>query len=61
MTKAGHTSVHPGKKVLVLMRNGDHFVAKFRRKVDRVIEFDDHGPVSTSKIRTLSIYKGKKR
>lgn len=50
-------SVQQGKRVLVVMRNGEHFVAKFKSSTDRLVEFFDHERMRTRDIRTLSIYQ----
>lgn len=57
MAKMGHSSVQRGKRVLVLMKNGRHFVAKFKDNTDRTISFYDHDTILTKEIRTLSLYK----
>lgn len=60
MSATGHLSVRQGKRVLVLMADGRHFVAKFKEHKDKSVEFYDHKPASTKDIRTLSIYKEEK-
>lgn len=56
--RTGHLSVQQGKRVKVHLRDGSNFVAKFKERSDRVIEFYDHAPINTIKVRTLSISKG---
>lgn len=59
MKGAGHLSAPRGRRVLVLMKDGSHFVARFHRNLgDGVIRFTDHDPVRTHHVRTLSFYRG---
>ncbi len=53
----GHTAVRRGKRVLVVMKDGNHFVAKFKDRKSRHIEFLDHDPVEKSEVRGISPYK----
>lgn len=57
MSGVGHYSVKQGKRVLVLMKDGHHFVAKFKEHKGANVEFYDHETLRTGLIRTLSIYK----
>lgn len=59
MSLTGHLSVRQGKRVLVLARDGRHFIAKFKARKARTVEFYDHDPVATVDVRTLSLYKDK--
>lgn len=61
MTGAGHTSVQQRKKVLVVMRDGNHFVAKFKEKKGRFIHFYDHDSIDTTELRTLTLYRNQER
>lgn len=58
MTRMGHMNVKQGKRVLVLMRDGNHIIAKFKEHKGSFVEFFDREPIPTPLIRTLSIYKG---
>jgi hypothetical protein len=51
-------SVQQGKRVIVWMRNGTRFVAKFKGHKSRYIEFYDHPNVAKSAVVTLSFAKG---
>lgn len=55
--RTGHLSVQQGKRVLVLMRDGNHILAKFKQRKGRFIEFFDHESIRSNLIRTLSLYK----
>lgn len=53
--RKGHTAVHPGKRVLVTLGNGDQFVAKFKDIKGKFHVFYDHARVKSSDVRKLSI------
>ncbi len=57
MSCKGHTSARPGKRVLVLMRDGEHFVAKLKKVTDLSLSFEDHEKVSVKAIRSVVPYK----
>lgn len=57
MQRAGHLSVQQGRRVLVIMRSGDHIKAKFKERKGRYIHFYDHDSITTAEIRTISLYK----
>lgn len=59
MPGVGHTGFPRGKRVLVILKDGTRFVAKFRRKGDddRTILFEDHDPVQLRRVRVMSIYR----
>ena len=59
MGATGHLSVQAGKRVQVFIRGAGSFVAKFKERRGRFVEFYDHAKVATSLIRTISIFKGK--
>lgn len=61
MAGCGHTSVQRGKRVLVVMVDGVHIVAKFKEHRDRWIFFYDRPKISTKSIRTLSLYRPTER
>ena len=55
---ATHTSVQQGKRVFIRLTNGSLFVAKFKAKRARHIEFFDHQNTSIKDIVTLGINRG---
>jgi len=57
--RMGHTAVWRGKRVMVMVRDGKNFIAKFKDKTSTTIEFYDHDPIKTSEIRGITIYKAK--
>lgn len=57
MTKTGHLSVQRGKRVIAIMRTGNHIIAKFKEHKGRFIHFYDHAPLLNIEIRTLSLFK----
>lgn len=50
-------SAQQGKRVIVIMRSGEHRIKKFKENKGNVIEFMDGDTIPTKEIRTLSIYK----
>lgn len=52
-----HLSCRQGKRVLIKLRDGTRFVAKFKYKKSSFVHFLDHGRVPTSEILVFSIYK----
>lgn len=58
MRGLGHTAVKRGKRVAVHLMAGGYFVAKFKSKTVRHIEFFDHAAIPIRELRTISIYKG---
>lgn len=52
--RPGHTAVHPGKRVLVVLRNGERFEDRFMGRTDRWVEFQGRGRVQKSEIRFLA-------
>ena len=55
--KKPHSNFQPGKRLLVLMRNGEHFIDKFKDRSDRYVEFHEHGRVYLTAIRAIQIPK----
>lgn len=58
MGKCPHTSTYTGKRVLIRMKDGTKFVAKFlEKKSGRVVL--DTGSISVKNPDSMSIYRGK--
>lgn len=57
MASTGHLSVQQGKRVLVVMKSGDHKIKKFKERKGSLVEFYDGSKIPTKDIRTLSIYQ----
>lgn len=55
--RTGHTAAPQGKTVVVHMRNGGKFVARFKQRRSRYIEFLDHRRVASALVRTISLFK----
>lgn len=55
--RTGHLSVPQGMRVLVVMKDGNHLIRKFKERKGRFVHFSDGDSITTDKIRTLSIYK----
>lgn len=52
-----HLSCRQGKRVLIKLRDGTRFVAKFKEKKGNFIHFLDHYRVPIAEILVFSIYK----
>jgi hypothetical protein len=59
--RIGHTSTHPGKRVMVHLRNGEKVIGKFRKKEGNLIYLDGLDPIPTAKVRCLSHYRAQTR
>ena len=57
MTSTGHLSVIRGKRVKVFMKRNNHFLAKFKERRGRTLDFFDHESVDASQVRTLTILR----
>jgi hypothetical protein len=59
MSRAGgHMGVWTGKRVVVRLRDGDSFTAKFLKSSSTRVHFFDHGSVYKKRVKTLTIHKG---
>ena len=58
MPGVGHTNFRRGKRILVILKDGSTFVAKFHRKSSdsKSVLFFDHDPIELHRVRALSIY-----
>jgi hypothetical protein len=54
----GHMMFARGTRVLVRLKNGNRFVAKFKERKSRFIEFYDHPDTPTGQISVMGIVKG---
>ncbi len=52
----GHKAAIHGKRVMVLLVSGEHFIARYGQARSKTIEFIDHKPVLRRDIRTISDY-----
>lgn len=55
---ACHTSVWPGKRVLIRLRNGELFVDVFVRRGRAHVELKNRGRLPIVELSSMSIYKG---
>lgn len=61
-SKQGHFSVQQGKKVILLFKNGDKTIVKYKEKKGNCIITSEGERIPTKLLRTISIYKyGKSR
>lgn len=56
-----HTSVRRGTRVLVILKNGDHFVDKFVERIGKGIVLDAHGFIRGRELRAMTIYRANGR
>lgn len=52
-----HTACHRGKKVLVKLRDGTEFVARFHDRTDKYVFMEGHPRIPKSEILSFTIYK----
>lgn len=57
MSSTGHLSIRQGKRVKVFLRDGTSFVAKYKQKHARSVEFYEILSVPTVDIKTITIVK----
>lgn len=55
--RACHTTMKTGARVLVQLRDGTSFVARYREKKSGVVHLDDNRKVKTADLRALSYFK----
>lgn len=56
--KTPHTSAYRGKRVHVVLKNGQSFVDKFVEKTGRYVRFRNVGKVIRGDIKAFTIVKG---
>lgn len=56
--RLGHTGCHPGKRVMVILRDGTRFVDKFVERTKTQVVFENH-TVHKGLIRVFSLYNGR--
>lgn len=57
--KTPHTCCRSGKRVRVVLKSGESFVAKFKeRTAKHICLFDCHAPVKAGDIKAFTIVKG---
>jgi len=52
-----HTSTKKGKRILIILKNGDKIIGKFKDKKSGYIITEEHGKISTSIIKAMTICK----
>lgn len=60
MSRSPHTHFTKGKRVLVILRDGQRYVDRWvgKSQDDRSVRLADHGTVLIRTIRSIGIYKG---
>lgn len=57
-TRRPHTACRRGKRVRVVLMNGESFVDKFWDKTDKFIVFAQHPKILAGSIKSFTIVKG---
>jgi hypothetical protein len=57
MRKTPHTHYSRGKRLFLIMRNGETFVDRFVERRGRVMVLEDAGRVEVAAIRAVSFYR----
>lgn len=52
-----HTSTYKGKRILIILKNGDKLIGKFKDKKSGFIITEEHGKISTSLVKAMTLYK----
>ena len=52
-----HNQVYRGKKVLIIMRNGDKFIDQYLDTHNKKLEFKNSGRIEKNLIRSMTIYR----
>lgn len=55
-----HTSTYKGKRILIILTDGQKLVGKFKEKKSGAIYTEEHGRISTSQIKAMTIFKPSK-
>jgi len=55
--RLGHTAVHKGRRVLVVLRSGELFIDRFIERTGRDIRLEGRGKVAKKDLRVMSLYK----
>lgn len=54
--RLGHTGCHPGKTVLIIKRNGDRVIGKFKDRTKKHVFLMDGRKIHKNEIRVFSFY-----
>lgn len=52
-----HTSTQKGKRVLIILKNGDKLIGKFKDKKSGFVITEEHGKIRTSDMKAMTICK----
>lgn len=52
-----HTSTQKGKRVLIILKNGDKIIGKFKDKKSGYVILEEHGKIKTSDMKAMTICK----
>ena len=55
--KMPHTACYPGKRVLVVLWNGEKFIDRFKDRTNKDVFFEEHGKIWKGAIKSFTIYK----
>lgn len=52
-----HTSTYKGKRILIILKNGEKLIGRFKDKKSGFVITEEHGRISTSQIKAMTICK----
>jgi hypothetical protein len=52
-----HTSTYKGKRILIILNDGTKLVGKFKEKKSGAVYTEEHGRISTSNMKAMTIFK----
>lgn len=52
-----HTSTYKGKRILIILKDGQKIVDKFKDKKSGWIITEEYGKISTKLVKSMTIYK----
>ncbi len=52
-----HTSTYKGKRILIILKDGTKLIGKFKDKKSGYVITEEHGKISTSTIKAMTICK----
>lgn len=56
-----HTSTYKGKRILIILKDGTKLIGKFKDKKSGFVFTEEHGKISTKRIKAMTICKPTER
>ncbi|NBV42554.1 hypothetical protein EBR96_07285 [bacterium] len=53
-----HTSTYKGKRILIILKDGQKLIGKFKDKKSGYVITEEHGRIATGQIKAMTICKG---